>query len=306
MNNEIEPIPAKDPLVAWLTRQLEMTFKGILPELVTLSHLDVAERASPMERFPIEIHTDAAAVDFASNFRFLARTDAEHREGLQRYAVHVYWNAEVNEPPSYTMFSVDGSVVRNESLVMSTEPPTTEGLVKQLMRHLEVHMRLNTESQLRGGQDNAQREDRLQARIVELEVGRMKFVELTETLISAEAERQLAHKSAEHKERRMDEALEEVKGIVGLIKPKLLAKLAGGDGKLAKDGAAAMAMFRFLFEGMTIEQMKVVQGTLEPDKQAAFVELYKDVMNVKTDEEKKKKTDSGGDGPAAGDPATKH
>ena len=295
-----DPSPEKDPLVAWLTRQLEMAMNGIRPELITLSHLDVAERATPMERFAVEHHTDAAAMDFASNFRFLARMDAEHRDGMQRYAVHVYWPKEVNEAPSYTMFSVDGSVVRNENLTMATEPPTTEGALKQTMRHLELFVRLDTDSRLRTAQDTAQREDRLLSRINDLEVGRMKFVELTETLISAEAERTLAAKNAERKEQRMDEALTEVKGIVGLIKPKLLAKISGG--KLSEDGPAAMAMFRFLFEGMTIEQMKTVQATLEPDKQAAFVELYKDVMGVA----KQEKDDSGGESAAAEDPATKH
>ena len=297
---DTEPSPHKDPLVAWLIRQLEMGIKGIRPELLTLSHLDVSERQAPMERFPIENHHEAAANDFASNLRFLARMDAEHREGLQRYAVHIYWPSETKEPPSYTMFSVDGSVVRNEQIVMATEPPTTEGVLKQTMRHLELFVRLDTESRLRTATDTAQREDRLLARINDLEIGRMKFVELTETLISAEAERTLAHKSAEHKERRMDEALEEVKGIVGLIKPKLLAKFTGG--KLDEDSSATMAMFRFLFEGMTIEQMKTMQATLDPDKQSAFVELYKRVMGMAAEDKKK---DSGGDSTAAGDP-TKH
>jgi hypothetical protein len=191
---------------------------------------------------------------------------------------------------------------------MATEPPTTEGVLKQTMRHLELFVRLDTETRLRTAADTAQREDRLLSRINDLEVGRMRFVELTETLISAEAERTLAAKNEERKQQRMDDALTEVQGIVGLIKPKLLAKISGGT--LSEDGVSAMAMFKFLFEGITIEQMKQMQATLPPDKQAAFVELYKDVMGIakqeKAAKDAKAKADSGGDSTAAGDPATKH
>lgn len=269
----------QDPLAEWIGRQFETAINGLHPDLITLGHLNVNDQCAPMDRYAITEPTQAAAVRVATHLRVEARRDAEHRSGLQRYAIHIHWPQDAGEEqPMYMAFSVDGSAVRATDMTGATEPPTDQGTLKMVMRWNEQLMRAFMGGSQQQQEDTERREQRLLQRIDDLEVGRMKFVELTEGLVSASAERDLQTKAAQNTEDRKDKALEEVLGIVQLVKPKLLAKLAGG--KLGADQGPSMALFRHLFEGISIEQMKAIQATLPPDKQTAFVELYQSVMDV--------------------------
>lgn len=283
--------PEECPLAQWLERQLQTSIKGTQPEIVTLGHLNASDVCAPMDRFQIPGHDKQHAKQFASQLRYLARADAEHRGTLQRYAVHIVWPTEADEHPSYMAFSVDGSSIRNQELTSSTEPPTDQGTLKMVMRQNEMLFRLVTAGQVQKDADTAEREQRMQARITELEVGRMKFVELTEEMLNARSDREIAATAAANTEERKTKALSEAMDVVALVKPKLMAKLAGGAiGDPAKDGGATVALTRHIFEGMNIEQIKALQATLPPAKQAAFVELYTGVMNVPEDDSTEGKT----------------
>jgi len=273
--------PENDPLAMWLERHLETPINGLNPEVITLGHLNASDVCAPMDRFQIPGHDKDHALRFASQLRYLARSDAETRGTLQRYAVHVVWPTEAGEHPAYMAFSVDGGSIRNQELTSSTEPPTDQGTLKMVMRQNEMLFRLVTSGQVQKDADTALREERLQARITELEVGRMKFVELTEEMMSAQSDRVIAATAASNTEERKNKALDEAMDVVALIKPKLMAKLAGGSiGDAANDGGATIALTRHIFEGMNIEEIKALQATLPPAKQAAFVELYTGIMNV--------------------------
>jgi hypothetical protein len=269
----------------WLERHLETVINGTSPEIVTLGHLNASDVCAPMDRFQIPGHDKDHALRFASQLRYLARADAETRGTLQRYAVHIVWPTEADQHPAYMAFSVDGGSIGNQELTSSTEPPTDQGTLKMVMRQNEMLFRLVTSGQVQKDADTAMREERLQGRITELEVGRMKFVELTEEMLTTQSDRTIAATQAANTEERKTKALDEVLEIAALVKPKLMAKMAGGSiGDPAKDGGATIALFRHLFEGMTIEQMKTIQATLPPDKQAGFVELYTGIMNVPEDD----------------------
>lgn len=273
-----------DPLAQWIERQFANVRKGTRVNQIALLHLSVNDVGALMEAFDVTKHDPEDAADWAARLRVFARMDAEGRGSRERYALRAHWPSDAGLEPSYVNFSIDGTEVRRADLIGSSEPATSEGLLKQLMRHLEVSQKMAMQQTVDLQDETRRREERLHKRIHELEEGRFKVVELAEAMLSARAERENEQLRLQASEKRKDQALSEFMGIIPILRPKMLeagAKLMGMDINAGGPSPESL-MLRSMFEGMTIEQMKAMQATLPPEKQLLFIETYKRVMNIET------------------------
>lgn len=283
MDNQILQSQAEesDPIAMWLERQLQTAIKGMFPERIILGHLNVHDVSAPMDRFAIQNHDADAARRMTSQLRYLARMDAEQRGGLHRYAVQVLWPEEAQEPPTYFAFSVDGSIVRHGEMTAATEPANQEGIIKMLMRHLELTTKLALQQSYESQEAALNRERIKDERIAELESGRMRVIELQESMLSAQTERHIAQQQAEAAERRKEQALTEFLSLGKAMQPVVasaLTRLTGGDKK-----QATHEQLRVMFHRMSIDDLKAWLGPMKAEDQMSWLQLYREVMGVPKD-----------------------
>lgn len=265
-----------DPLVLWLLMQFETEEGGEFPMRLVLGHLNQHDVPARMASFAIEAHSEPAARTFAAQLRYQAKSDAEIRGAMQRYSVQCEWG---NGQSAYHAFTEQGNPAPSAEALALTEPPDSTGLIKQLMRHLEVQTRIATRATVSQQEDFLKREERMQTRIGELESDRLQVLELTEKLMDNRAERVLQADQAAAAEARRERFADEFMGILPIAKAKLAQHFAGklpGDHPMMRE--AQHQLTAGLFDGLTKEQLFKILEELPPAKQAQMLELYKSTM----------------------------
>jgi len=158
------------------------------------------------------------------------------------------------------------------------DAPTATGLVGQLMRHNEIHMRTAAATyqmtlgvMSRTVQDLAEENQRMRkdrsAHLSELEEAR-----------SRQAERDLEGLRQINADTRKDEALKKITGLLPIVAHRLLG---GQDQSAASAGTAMSLLASELADSLNQEQMLKIASALGPNQQALLAELIRTAKDTK-------------------------
>lgn len=127
----------KDRLGRWFRN----TVAKLEPDRLVLLHLQSSERLVEVTSCPIDGETDQK--ELLAQIVSALETDAEGLGGVQRYMVVA--RREQKRLGRLPLRVIGGEGDENDEPIDS-EPPNAEGLLAQLMRHLEVKERMNARS----------------------------------------------------------------------------------------------------------------------------------------------------------------
>ncbi len=262
-----------DPLFGWLRQEISVVFDGQRPHQLSLSHLDPNDNPQRMQTYELKSWDDTNAADHSLRVRMAAQFDADHRGRTEKYAVQLWWPMGQSV---YHLMVIEGSTISKQNMG-STEPATSDGLLKQFMRHNEAMLRTTVSSihQVLEVQNDVI--ERQQTRIHHLEETRYKTLELAEGLMSAGVEREAERARQAASETRKTMAFQSFMELTPILKTKLLEWITGT--KMASEHPLVHGM-RSLFDGMTMEQMQAMLNQLPPGKIGQLLEIYRGVMNV--------------------------
>jgi len=240
----------------WLARHREI---GRL----VLRHVGLGGRSA------IVLEQDVTEPDRAELARQMvdaALADVASLGGVQRYVVLAYRPNDARSAGRYTL-RVRSDDELDIAGVEESEPPTSEGLVAQTMRHHEVMYRQATQTiqAIVGDLRDALRDSR--ARCESLEKRHFDVVELLERLHTEDASRRLLERESSTRMDREQAAFDKVM----LLAPTVLNRIAGGKVLPAPDmSEIALAAF---FESLKPEQFEAITKTLEPPQLAAIFSM---------------------------------
>jgi len=257
---------SEDALSVWLREQLETRHDGMAADYVMVGHINVSSTVNELSRWAATPHNVSRASELSVKIRRLTADYANVRAAHSDFAVQVWWP---DKTLTHALISVDGQ--RRHDL-SATEPPTTEGLTKQLMRHNEVTLKLATQGFIQSQEVSERIIDKLVKRVEFLEEGRYKVLEQAEKLMDAQAERNAELARVQSGELRKQLGFQQLMDIAPVIKTKLIEAVTGQ--KLATEHPV-MSLMRGIFDGMDMNQMQAMLSTLPPEKQVAVLEIYR-------------------------------
>jgi hypothetical protein len=261
-------VASDDALTVWLRDQLEMRHDGMMADYVMVGHINVSANINELSRWAAAPHNASRAAELSVKIRRLAADYANVRASHCDFAIQVWWP---DKSLTHCLIAVDGE--RRHDL-SATEPPTTEGLTKQLMRHNEVVLKLATQSFLQSQDVSERLIDKLQKRVEFLEEGRYKVLEQAEKLMDAQAERTAELTRAQASEIRKQLGFQQLMDLAPIVKTKLLEVVTGQ--KLATEHPV-MNLMRGIFDGMDMASLQTMLNTMPPEKQVAVLEIYRAV-----------------------------
>ena len=140
----------KQTLEQWIDEAMTDEEKGPKISAISLVHLKGQQE--------LEIHSIAFGArkwtpkELSQIFRHKAETYSEEIPGVQTFNLQAFYGGD--EPRAWKPFTVNGAQDYNGGL--STEGPTPQGLVQQLMRHNEVQFQVYMRAQANLGTAQAQ------------------------------------------------------------------------------------------------------------------------------------------------------
>lgn len=177
------------------------------------------------------------------------------------------------------------------------DAPTATGLVGQLMRHNEIHMRTNAATyqvtlgvMSRTIQDLADENARMRR-------DRADHLNELEEARSRQAERDLEGLRQINADNRKEGVINKITGLLPLVANRMLG---GGDPSAAGAGAAMSILASELADSLNQEQMIKIASTLSPNQQALLAELMRTAKETKAKSEASASAGQAGQAAAAG------
>lgn len=151
------------------------------------------------------------------------------------------------------------------------EQPTEQGLVAQLMRHLEATTKLQTLGAARLCDLYEHQIERLTKRCNALEERELKVRELAGQLAEQNTDAELRQLQALKREERRDTVIAQVAPLIPVVLSSVVAKVAPGS--TAASTAELQALDSFLLS-LTHEQLPELQKSLKPEQQIAVFQAW--------------------------------
>ena len=258
-----------DSLFVWLVEQLATQREGMRPDYIMVGAMNAGDHVNEIARWEAAPHSAMRAHEVLAKIRRLTSEQARIRAGVMNFAIQLVWP---DQNVAHVLIQVDGGTKHS---LTNTEPATTEGLTKQLMRHLEVTQKLATQGFMQSMELNERIMMTQQSRIETLEQGRFKVLEMAESLMNAQAERNAEMARAAASEQRKMLGFQQLMDLAPIIKTKMLEAITGQ--KLATEHPA-MNLMRSIFDGLTMEQVQAILAPMPPEKQVAMLEIYRAAM----------------------------
>jgi hypothetical protein len=223
-----------------------------------------------------------------------AHKDAENQRGTTRYVVLAFRSGDPNNF-ARTSFRLPGGMSHSND-DQETELPNEAGLISQMMRHTEASIRMALQGNAEVVRSLSQQLAESNRQVNKLASMQYTVLELQQTMLDRQAERDLAVRHADSEDKRKQQVFERL----SMLFPILLKKITG-EGKsiealLGEDQISAV------LEGLDQEQLTKMLTIFEPAQQAAFLSLYdmyrkrrKRLVDGESKDEDKKKDDKGGD-----------
>jgi hypothetical protein len=215
------PSPAAN--VKTIKKFLEETIAYSPKVKITLAHLDIASRASALDN-KIWDGNNPSLDEFASQLWEGSHAQATVLGDTQRFQVRSFnldpEVGDVGELITSKLFTVEADLKRSGEME-SSFPPTSEGILAQLMRHNQEVMRQN--AAMFGGMTSFMaRTIQSQGEKIELLLEeRYKMVELTEEMMSRKDEREMARTKQQAELDRKKEMFEKLMQLGPIIVNKI-------------------------------------------------------------------------------------
>lgn len=266
-------------LTAWMTQQR----KDATSVTLVLYHLLVSTKEELLLEVTDVEPVDAALEATAKQFVAFAGDDAHVLAGVQSYLVRMRSGAR-----DLGRFTFRMSGEENHNRLISSEPPTAEGLTAQLMRHNEVYARALAAMSTHAGQMAQREAESLRVQLRERDKTHLETIRLLEDLTSAKAKRDLDAQKAANEERRANDIYEKV----SLILPTVVNRALGAK-VLPEKSSPSFETIRALMSSLRPNQLQALQAVLEPEQLIALIELWK-VIQAEDEAATKKQGPSSG------------
>ena len=248
----------------WIPKQ-----RKVCPEAtwMELQHIDVSEQRCPVQRWPLSKDLGSTL----DEMWMMAEQYAKTARSIQSFCAALL-NAEGKMVAQHAfLVAPDASV--GGAMGFGSEPPSLEGITKQLMRHTEAHARMSASS-VQGVIDRLLREnERLSRRCETLEERHLQTLQLQEELISLRAERELQKAAAERAEGRKDELVKKA----GLLLPAIASKFTGS-------GMVTDPSIKALAQSLDGEQVQHIAQALKPEQLLVLAQMMQRHGAVQDDE----------------------
>lgn len=198
----------------------------------------------------------------------VAQDDTEGIGGHQKYALLVYRKDKDN---AYSRLIIAISNEGNSEIddTLDSEPPTTKGIVTQLMRHNEAIMRAHTMGITAVLQAQQRTITRQSEQLEHLSDKHFEAISLVEELVSAKHDRELENKKLDIKLDMQKEAF----GNAKMLMPAIVNKIAGK--KILKEKVTPQQMLlKQLVDSIKPDQIGKLMESFTPQQKIAFMELY--------------------------------
>lgn len=291
-----------EPKLAQWIRNLagDITSEGCVNRLEVwhaVAGMGSAAKGERIAKIPVDENVLAEETTAQEIWDACEQDAANQEHGLaQRYAILAF-RGDTNfdgEPDKRFLFTLRSRGI-DRSLFDDSTPPNETGIAAQMLRHDIEKDRLL----LLYGTSTAERQERelnRKDKLLERYEARMaQMAEHEQDLLDRKAERQLRQNIEERKAQRMDE----ISGMVMGLGPILMGQIFGIKGDLSKGADLASKMrdtgVGKVLKSLTEEEFMAIVNHLKPERQMAFLELYKSYMQ---DEKKNAFPETGT--PAAG------
>lgn len=208
--------------------------------------------------------------------------------GQQRFALMAYEDNDTGKefPISTTMFIVDTSLGGGFGEEHSSEPPTDQGLLSQLMRHNEAMFRTSNAATGALTHHLAKMVEKLSDENETLRHERIRTITVMENLHTQAHERDLATQAAKAEQERKDALF----GKMMEIGPLLLNKVTGQEMVRAVKSPLEATVSSFM-ESITPNQLDQISnsGIFRPDQKVLFATILEQLTKMMITLEDKKK-----------------
>lgn len=261
-----------------------------LRQVITGGTWGTDEDVAPIQEWTVGGDPEVLAQEIVA----AALEDAKDTGGLSRYRLVMLAGDEVVARKEWEAF---GERLTEKSGV--AEPATPIGLVSQAQRHVEARERaslLKDEAYHRAMAHVATilerqleradaRTERMEARMAQLEQGRIEQVQLMEQMLSAQAERELLAKKLESDLSYRRAAWERFEPAVPLVINKLLGA------KIAKEDDGAFDVLESFVLSLKKAQIDAFTAKADPVQMTNFVKLWDRIRERVEEREKKTAAD---------------
>jgi hypothetical protein len=193
--------------------------------------------------------------------------DARSFRGVSRYAV-LFYRPDEREYCKRTLVRVKKSDDELSNTIEETESPTDRGVTMQSMRHLETRSNELTARERLVAQQTEHLITRLSGMVTQLADVFPRVLEAEQTLLDRSDERRIRLRREEKQDKVVERGIEQIMMLAGPLMGKMLPGKAGQ--AMAQD-----MMLLSLMSSLKPEQIQALMGTLTPEQQANFIELYK-------------------------------
>lgn len=261
---------AVDQIALWLLEQ--HTADGVIASHVKLVHVNGAGAQSGCARFAIGERglQEVTASELAARAYNAAIDHAAAFQSLQVFAVELWWQNAQSAGASKPF-----RVAPPADALQPTEAPTSIGLVQQAQRHLEATQKMAFAAVGTMANSLASQLTAKDERIKHLESKHMEVLQLIETLVNGQQERDLRVLAANKAEARKDEAVQAVKLLAAPIMAQLSKRVAGVPTSAAADSVAAAFM-----SSLSTEQLNALLAPMTEPQRVAFMTAYRDLVLV--------------------------
>lgn len=260
--------PVLSRLETWLRQQVTISNPRGDVARIEVRHLPMGSKSgNEVATFDVPKVVDDGWFESVAQSMFLsAETDSDNMPGkTQRYMIAIYRGKGDKIDARHVL----PPFVRedDDDNVGDSEPPTTKGILGQLMRHVESSNRMI--ATMTGTIVTAQQRtiNRLSEQNEKLQSDRVSMFETMEELASAKQDREIERMKAEGKQKAIAEVIPTAKLLLGTI----AHKMTGGGGS---DGPnATQVQLAAILSSLTDEQREKLLGILKPEQMIALGEL---------------------------------
>jgi len=257
---------AEEELLAkWI---MDLMGKGRLTALGLTAFSEIDSTQSPMGSWDQEEFDRNSPDDLAVLIMGRAYHDASSRRGTIRYGVNAYRN---NEKVHFDRFSfrLEGGLTYSDKEDPAYQA-TEGGVLAMTLRHLEFTMKLFMQGQAENDRVKSQQLAEANRQLMRYSAQHYRIMELSEAMLDRRAERDLAVREQDQKEKRKQMMFEKFLVLLPIVARKFL----GGGPDKGPDKVLAEEQLNSLLESITEEQLRDLVPLFTDEQRVSFFTMY--------------------------------
>ena len=255
----------------WLRKQLTLSSDDGPVEKLVIRHVPIGKRSTEVDSFDCPAdNSDKAICDLRDDIALFLESDSGGLPGdVQSYMVQAFRKGKVRGRITVRMARPEDDVDLDGPA--DSEPASKQGHMAQMMRQNEGLVKLALEGQAKASYLLMRITDRLMTQNETMEETRIKNIELTESLLTGQHDREMDARDQDRKDRSTGELIETVK----TLGPAIVNRLTGKNGeKLLPEPESPKDLALKAFLGsLSDEQKAEFANNLKPAQLVALMEL---------------------------------